>query len=52
MTLIFVRDNDEDSCLFPAVGGEVEDEDSEEGDAHARDDQVHLHITQNPPEAS
>ena len=38
--------------LFTAIGGEVEDEDSEEGDAHARDDQVHLHITQNPPEAS
>ena len=28
--------------LFPAVRGQVEDEDCEEGDAHAGDDQVHL----------
>ena len=28
--------------LFPAVWGQVEDEDCEEGDAHAGDDQVHL----------
>ena len=28
--------------LFPAVRGQVEDKNSEEGDAHAGDDQVHL----------
>ena len=28
--------------LFPAVRGQVEDEDCEEGDAHAGDDQVYL----------
>ena len=26
--------------LFPAVGGKIEDEDGEKGDAHAGDDQV------------
>ena len=38
--------------LLPAVRRQVEGEHCEEGDAHAGDDQVHLHITQNPPEAS
>ena len=28
--------------LFPAVWGQVEDKNSEEGDAHAGDDQVYL----------
>ena len=33
-----------DGNLLPAVRGEVEDEDGEEGDAHARDDQIHLQM--------
>ena len=41
-------DDDDDNVygthLFPAVGGEVEDKDSEEGDAHARYYQVHLEV--------
>ena len=28
--------------LFPGVGGQVEDQHREEGDAHAGDDQIHL----------
>ena len=35
------EDGDGEGDLLPTVGGEVEDEDSEEGDAHAGDDQVH-----------
>ena len=35
-------DRETKSHLFPAVRGQVEDKDSEEGDAHAGDDQVHL----------
>ena len=30
--------------LLPRVGGQVEDEHGEEGDAHAGDNQVHLEI--------
>ena len=30
--------------LFTAVRRKVEDKDCEEGDAHARDDQVHLQV--------
>ena len=30
--------------LFPGVGGQVEDQHREEGDAHAGDDQIHLTI--------
>ena len=35
------EDGDGEGDLLPTVGGEVEDEDGEEGDAHAGDDQVH-----------
>ena len=33
----------EDGHLLARVRGQIEDEDGEEGDAHAGDDQVHLH---------
>ena len=32
--------------LFPGVGGQVEDQHREEGDAHAGDDQIHLQTIQ------
>ena len=37
-------EDDDDSYLFSTVRGEVEDEDGEEGDAHAGDDQVDLQM--------
>ena len=33
----------ENGHLLARVCGQIEDEDGEEGDAHAGDDQVHLH---------
>ena len=35
-------DRETKSHLFPAVRGQVEDKNCEEGDAHTGDDQVHL----------
>ena len=43
------EDGDGEGDLLPTVGGEVEDEDCEEGDAHAGDDQVDCIEQRLPP---